>query len=135
MFRWFIETMSPLALADHPCTKKMFLDINPEFRPTSRRTVGRDIAKVMETTKTQLINRLFSQKWVATTADSWTAHNRTFLGMTVHYIDRDSLKRCHATLACKEVKVNKFKIELHFIEFYLGMKAISNYEVKIQFMN
>lgn len=100
--------MTPLAVADHPATKRMFHRVNPVFIPTSRRTVGRDIAKLMERGRTLLVNQLFHQKWVATTADSWTAHNRAFLGMTVHWIDKDTLKRSHATLACKEVKVRKY---------------------------
>ena len=29
---------------------------------------------------------------VSTTADVWTAHHRSYLGMTVHWIDRDTLK-------------------------------------------
>lgn len=87
----------------------------------------------METTRTQLINKLFYQKWVATTADSWSAHHRTFLGITVHYIDKESLKRCHATLACKEVKVNKL-IKYCIVITFLLMKNISNYEIEIQFM-
>jgi hypothetical protein len=101
--------MTPLAAADHPATKRMFYLVKPEFQPTSRRTVGRDIDKLMERGRTQVVNLLFHQKWVATTADSWTAHSRAFLGMTVHWIDRDTLKRRHATLACKEVKVRKLK--------------------------
>ena len=40
--------MMPLAVADHPSTKRMFYLVNPEFKPTSRRTVGRDIGKLME---------------------------------------------------------------------------------------
>lgn len=101
--------MMPLDLADDPYTKEMFYLINPEFHPTSRRTLSRDIEKLMQKGKIRLINNLFHQKWVATTADSWTAHNRSFLGMTVHWIDRVNLKRCHATLAVREVKVRKLK--------------------------
>ncbi|MPC57408.1 hypothetical protein E2C01_051387 [Portunus trituberculatus] len=37
--RWFIETMTPLAVADHPSTRRMFYHVNPEFHPTSRRTL------------------------------------------------------------------------------------------------
>lgn len=97
--------MTPLVVADHPETKIMFKLVNPAFQPTSRSTVSRDIEKLMKNGKTRLINLLFHQKWVATTADSWTAHNRSFLGMTIHWIERDTLKRQNATLACREVKV------------------------------
>ena len=37
---------------------------------------------------------------VSTTADVWTAHHRSYLGMTVHWIDQKSLKRQKAAIAC-----------------------------------
>lgn len=102
--------MTPMSQADHPYTKVMFGVIAREFKPPSRRTLGKDMDKLMERARTKIINLLFHQKWVATTADSWSAHNRAFIAMTRHYINRDSLQRQHVTLACKEMKVNtKYK--------------------------
>ena len=37
---------------------------------------------------------------VSTTADVWTAHHRSYLGMTIHWIDEKSLKRQKAAIAC-----------------------------------
>lgn len=42
--------------------------------------------------------------WVATTADCWSAHNKSFLGMTVHWIDAKTLQRKHAVLACSRLR-------------------------------
>ena len=42
--------------------------------------------------------------WVATTADSWTAHNLSYLGMTAHWIDTVTKKRQRAVLACSRLK-------------------------------
>ena len=39
-------------------------------------------------------------------ADCWSAHHRSFLGMTVHWIDNNDLKRCCAVLCCKELNVS-----------------------------
>jgi hypothetical protein len=105
LFRWFIETMSPLSLTEHPATRLLLAALKPDFDVPSRRTLGRDMDKAWEKARGDLINILYSQKTVATTADSWTAHNRAFLGMTVHWIAQDSLQRKKATLACKELKV------------------------------
>ena len=38
--------------------------------------------------------------FVCTTADVWTAHNKTFFGMTVHWIDPSTLQRCKAAICC-----------------------------------
>ena len=38
--------------------------------------------------------------FVCTTADVWTAHNKSFFGMTVHWIDPSTLQRCKAAISC-----------------------------------
>ena len=40
---------------------------------------------------------------VSTTVDEWTANHRSYLGMTVHWIDTDTLKRCKAAIACLRI--------------------------------
>uniref|UniRef100_A0A3Q2ECX1 HAT C-terminal dimerisation domain-containing protein n=1 Tax=Cyprinodon variegatus TaxID=28743 RepID=A0A3Q2ECX1_CYPVA len=40
------------------------------------------------------------QQYVSTTADIWTAKNRSFLGVTVHWIDSETLQRKKAAIAC-----------------------------------
>ena len=42
-------------------------------------------------------------EYVSTAVDMWTAHNRSFLGMTAHWIDPVTLYRCKAALACTRV--------------------------------
>ena len=71
----------------------------------SRRTLTRDIELAYTKAKQDLISLLAAQRTVATTADSWRAHRRSFLGMTVHWIDGESLERRYATLACRELQV------------------------------
>ena len=40
---------------------------------------------------------------VSATADVWSAHNRSYLGMTVHWLDPTNLSRCKAALCCLRV--------------------------------
>uniref|UniRef100_A0A3B5MX22 BED-type domain-containing protein n=1 Tax=Xiphophorus couchianus TaxID=32473 RepID=A0A3B5MX22_9TELE len=42
--------------------------------------------------------------WVATTADCWSAHNKSYLGMTAHWLDPKTRARRHALLAWTRVK-------------------------------
>ena len=42
-------------------------------------------------------------EYVSTTVDMWTAHNGSFLGMTAHWIDPVTLRRCKAAFACTRV--------------------------------
>lgn len=52
----------------------------------------------------ELQNKLSQATGVCTTADIWTAHNRSFFGTTVHWIDRTSLERNSAALACSRIR-------------------------------
>uniref|UniRef100_A0A1A8ALZ5 Transposase n=1 Tax=Nothobranchius furzeri TaxID=105023 RepID=A0A1A8ALZ5_NOTFU len=40
-------------------------------------------------------------EYIATTADCWTAHRRSF---TAHWIEPGTMERCSAALACKQLK-------------------------------
>ncbi|XP_062534372.1 uncharacterized protein LOC134203535 [Armigeres subalbatus] len=48
--------------------------------------------------------QLLSVKYVATTADCWTKFRRSYLGMTLHWIDEDTTERKSAALALKRIK-------------------------------
>jgi hypothetical protein len=42
--------------------------------------------------------------YVATTADCWTAHHRSFMAMTCHWINKETRAREYAVLACRRLK-------------------------------
>lgn len=69
--------MLPLSITEHPSTREMMAVMRPEFTLPSRRTLGRDLDTCMERVRSNLITTLYGIKIVATTADSWTAHNRS----------------------------------------------------------
>lgn len=98
--------MMPLSIVEHPTTRHFFSLVAPDFSLPSRRALGRDIDQVSATAKSEISNLLYDTRFVATTADSWTAHSRAFIGITGHWIGKD-LRRQHCTLACKEIKVSK----------------------------
>uniref|UniRef100_H2MH36 HAT C-terminal dimerisation domain-containing protein n=1 Tax=Oryzias latipes TaxID=8090 RepID=H2MH36_ORYLA len=43
-------------------------------------------------------------QFVSTTADIWTANNRSYMGLTIHWFKQDTLERHKAALACKRVR-------------------------------
>ena len=40
---------------------------------------------------------------VSATANVWAANHQSYLRMTVHWIDKDTLKRCKAIIACVRI--------------------------------
>ena len=54
--------------------------------------------------RANLTAALLQQTFVATTTDCWSARRRSYLGVTVHWIDDVSLVRRSAALACKRLR-------------------------------
>lgn len=52
----------------------------------------------------ELTQIMSKQDYLATTADSWSSHNRGFIGSTVSWLDKATLERATAVLGTKEVK-------------------------------
>lgn len=48
--------------------------------------------------------KLSAVNYVATTTDCWSARQRSYLGVTCHWIDNTSLERNSAALACIRLK-------------------------------
>lgn len=62
--------------------------------------------------------------WVATTADCWSAHHNSYLGMTVHWLDPATRERKQGVLACRRLKGSH--------TFEVLAKAISDVHSKFQ---
>lgn len=50
---------------------------------------------------TSLIDK---QNYICNTADIWSANNKSFMGMTCHFIDNKTYKRYSYVLGCKRIK-------------------------------
>ena len=104
-YNFFISSIVPAHITDSQNLREFLCYVAPDFSVPSRRKLTRDIGQLGEEAKGKLIDILAKVKFVATTADSWSAHNRSFLGMTVHWVNSTILKRKKAVLGIKEVKV------------------------------
>jgi len=54
--------------------------------------------------KEKLISLLKMQDFVATTTDCWSAYGRSYLGVTVHWIDGETFQRKSAYLALRRLQ-------------------------------
>lgn len=99
--------MKPMWETDNEEHRALWAYACPQFKVPSRRKMGRDIKALGDQAKTDLTDLLAKQEFVATTADSWSASNRSFLGMTVTWLDKVTLKRHSAVLGIKEIRVSQ----------------------------
>lgn len=68
------------------------------------KTHVQNIEKEFAVMKTSLTETLVNVSNICTTADLWTAHNRSFLGMICHWIKENTLERRSAALACARIR-------------------------------
>ena len=61
--------------------------------PRCRQTFTRQLEARLKKRKQDLINVLKTVDRVCTTADCWTSRRRSFLGITVHWLNQDTLER------------------------------------------
>lgn len=69
-----------------------------------RKTFSSCLDKCYTDMEIELKTTFESLEYISTTADIWTSHNKSFLGMTAHWIDPSTFVRGHAALACKRVR-------------------------------
>lgn len=62
------------------------------------------VEKTFINMRDELVSKLDKVQFVCTTADIWTAHERSFFAMTCHWIDEVSLERRSAALGCTRIQ-------------------------------
>ena len=95
-----VDAMLPLSLVENTKFIDLFAKVCPSLNVPSRRTVGRHLLSAADTVKTQLKQTLHLQKHVCTTADIWSTKHRSYMGVSVHWINTLTLQRESGVLGC-----------------------------------
>ena len=101
VMEYVIEDMLPLTTVESSAFRKLIDKLSP--RPVQlpdRKTISLCIEQAYDTMMKKIKETLGKVESVSTTADVWTSQRRSYLGMTVHWIDDKSLKRQKAAIAC-----------------------------------
>lgn len=69
-----------------------------------RKTFSTYLDKCYADMEMELKETFESLEYISMTADIWTSHDKSCLGMTAHWIDPSTFVRGHAALACKKVR-------------------------------
>lgn len=91
--------MVPLSVVDNDSFRDLFSSTS--FRVISRKSL---ICQIEETYKSETLKVkkiLHNSKFLCSTADIWFGKRRSFMGVTVHFID-DNLNRHYFALACRK---------------------------------
>ncbi|KAL1268767.1 hypothetical protein QQF64_034130 [Cirrhinus molitorella] len=71
---------------------------------SDRKTFAMYLDKCYAMMESELKKTFESTEYVSTTADIWTCHNKSYIGMTAHWIDPSNFRHEKAALACKRFK-------------------------------
>lgn len=72
------------------------------FNLMGEKTVKRRISKLYDEHVKNLEKTLSKQRWFCLTMDIWSCKNRSFLGVSIHYIDEQTFERNSFVLTCQD---------------------------------
>ncbi len=100
---FLITEARPLHTVTRPSFRLLVRVLNPRVRPLSKRRVRRLVVQKYKAFKCKIIAATANISFICLTADIWTGRNRSFLGVTAHWLD-SKLNRVSAAIACKRFK-------------------------------
>lgn len=103
---YIVDEMLPISTVDSPSFRRIIerIPVQRNVCLPHRKTFATYLEKEYATMEANLKATLETVQYVSTTADIWTANNKSYMGVTLHWINRDTLKHNKAALACKRLK-------------------------------
>lgn len=98
IINFIVNTMSAIAVIENPSFQALFDGIN--IKVIGRKSAMKLITELYNSHIHNLKKEIEKQDYVCATADIWSTKQRSFMGVTLHWIDSD-LNRKSVALACK----------------------------------
>jgi len=101
---YVIDSVLPMHMVDTPPFKLLVQRLTGgRIIPRCRQTFTKQLQERFVQRKSDLKTKLKELQVVCTTADCWSSRRRSFLGITVHWLDPDILDRKGACLAVRQL--------------------------------
>ncbi|XP_060871381.1 uncharacterized protein LOC132945627 [Metopolophium dirhodum] len=109
VFNYIIQEMRPLITCEKPAFRQLIFGLTGLTSADSVLLPDRNyISKKLNSSYTNYISMLTSllnkQQYICTTADIWSTNNKSYLGMTCHFIEEISYTRHSYVLGCRRIK-------------------------------
>lgn len=101
---FIVDGLHSFGVVEQPAFIKLLQNPSSNYSVMSRTTLRNQIEKHAKMMKESVKNTMQQIEYIATTTDCWTAHRQSFLGVTAHWLDPESLQRQSAALACRRLK-------------------------------
>ncbi|XP_076009587.1 uncharacterized protein LOC143003013 [Genypterus blacodes] len=104
ILNFVIQGLHPLSVVEQPEFQELFREVLPSRHVMSRKTLIRMLEEEFTSMKSNLCRILSKQTFVATSTDAWCVNQRSYLGVTTHWIDPHTLTVSSGALACRRIK-------------------------------
>jgi len=95
MVEMIVEDMQAVAIVERSGLKKFCRNVAPNCIIPSRRTLNRRVSDLYSKHIDSLVDSFSQIKWISAIADLRSAHKRAFMGVTLHYVDTDTVHEVH----------------------------------------
>lgn len=96
--------MKPISTCEKPSFKALVTGLsNDNFIP-NRRAINHELLYKYTTYVSDLTETISKQMYVCVTTDIWSSLNKSYLGMTLHYIEERTFQRFSYALACRRIE-------------------------------
>lgn len=127
--RYVVENMLPLSTVESESFRALIAKIPSRGRETStplcRKTFSAYIDAEYDKMNVELKHTFEELRYISTTADIWTAHNKSYIGVTAHWLDPNTMKRHKTAIACRRFKgrhtYDSIAVELDTIHSMYGI--------------
>lgn len=87
--------------------RKAFQIADPKLTVPCNKSLTRDINTLYDADRKKLAKAILKVDHICTTGDLWTSYHKSYLGMTIHWFDPDTLQRKNDVLSCVRVLGSK----------------------------
>ncbi|XP_034144760.1 uncharacterized protein zgc:161969 [Esox lucius] len=119
VFNFMVEDAQSLSVLEQPAFRKLIDGLSGGKMSMTKNTFISRLEMAYSRMKEELKEKLDSVQSVCTTADIWSAHNRSYIGMTCHWFEKNELERKSAALACARIRgahtLDKIAAKIHEI--------------------
>jgi len=101
---YVVQGLRPFHVVEEQPFKDFVKELQPNAKNMSRLTLRSMIDDASMGMKRAVTEAMRGVDHIATTTDCWSVRRQSFIGVTAHWLDPNSLKRCSAALACKQLR-------------------------------
>ncbi|KAI2663399.1 Zinc finger BED domain-containing protein 4 [Labeo rohita] len=105
VFNFIVEDVQPISILEQPGFRRLIEALSRGKKVMSRNAFISRLEVAFDKMKGELKAKLDKVQTLCTTADVWSVQDRSYFGMTCHWLE-DNLERKSAALACTRIPIS-----------------------------